>query len=260
MDWNARQRDFFNRVWPEAQRASSATGVPAETIFAQAALETGWGRSAPNNNYFGIKGNGSAQTTREFIDGRWVTITDNFRGYRSLADSVTGYIEFITNPNSRRWGAARQASTPEDAARALQQGGYATDPDYATKLINIIRGIPNELRNQTTQQANRNPIFTPPFTAVENPLTGPLRLPDLPSVSDILNNAREAATGAVDQAREVVSNNPVTQSLDFFRNLFSQETGLRVLLVVIGLILLALAVASLVTQTNSVNIAKEVLK
>lgn len=121
-------------------------------------------------------------------------------------------------------------------------------------------GVAVDATNRATQQANRNPIFTPPFTAVENPLTGPLRLPDLPSVSDILNDAREAATGAVDQARETVSNNPVTQSLDFFRNLFSQETGLRVLLVVIGLILLGLAAASLVAQANPVNIAKEVLK
>lgn len=145
-DWNSRQRSFFDQMWPLAVGASTRTGVPAEVIFAQSALETGWGRSAPQNNYFGIKGAGGSQQTREFINGRWVTINDSFRGYSSMADSVEGYVAFINNPNSQRWGAARNASSPEEAARAIAAGGYATDPNYASKLMSIIRNIPNPFR------------------------------------------------------------------------------------------------------------------
>lgn len=141
-DWTQTQQSFFDRMWPLAQGASQRTGVPAQVIFAQSALETGWGRSAPQNNFFGIKGSGGTQQTREYIGGRWVTINDSFRGYGSMADSVDGYVDFINNPNSRRWTAARNAGTPEDAARAIAAGGYATDPNYASKLMSIIRGLP----------------------------------------------------------------------------------------------------------------------
>lgn len=141
--WAPYQQNFFNQMWPLAQSASQRTGVPAQVIFAQSALETGWGRQAPQNNYFGIKGPGGSQQTREYIGGRWVTVNDSFRGYGSMAESVDGYVSFITNPNSRRWGAARNASSPEEAARAIAAGGYATDPNYAGKLMSIIRSIPN---------------------------------------------------------------------------------------------------------------------
>jgi len=144
--WSPNQQNFFNQMWPLAVSASTRTGVPAQVIFAQSALETGWGRSAPQNNYFGIKGAGGSQQTREYINGRWVTINDSFRGYGSMADSVDGYVDFINNPNSRRWTAARNAGSPEEAARAIAAGGYATDPNYASKLMSIIRGIPNPFR------------------------------------------------------------------------------------------------------------------
>ena len=143
MAWRDFQRAFFDRIWPLTAEASARTGVPRETIFAQAALESNWGRSAPNNNFFGIKGPGGTQTTREYVNGQWVTIQDSFRGYGSIAESVNGWV--ITNPRSRRWGDARSAGSPEEAARALQAGGYATDPDYASKLISVIRNIPAEL-------------------------------------------------------------------------------------------------------------------
>jgi len=143
-------------MWPLAVDASTRTGIPAQVIFAQSALETGWGRSAPQNNYFGIKGSGGTQSTREYIGGRWVTVNDSFRGYSSMADSVDGYVDFITNPNSRRWGAARNAGTPEEAARAIAAGGYATDPNYASKLMSIIRGIPNPFQFGATATPNQS--------------------------------------------------------------------------------------------------------
>lgn len=143
MAWGRQQQAFYDRMFPLAQTASRQTGIPAEVIFAQSALETGWGRSAPNNNYFGIKGPGALQTTREQNrDGTWVTIRDSFRGYSSMADSVQGYVDFINNPRSRRWGGAKTAGTIEGAIAGIVQGGYATDKQYASKLRSIISGMP----------------------------------------------------------------------------------------------------------------------
>ena len=258
MSWTLRQKEFFNRVFPEAQRASRETGIPAEVVFAQAALETGWGRSIPNNNYFGIKGAGQSQTTREFINGRWVTISDTFRGYSSLSDSISGYISFITNPNSTRWNNARSSKTVEEAARALQSGGYATDPNYADKLIGIAKSIPDELRNaasRATNIVNTLPNYTVPFTGANgNANIG--NFPSLPRLPD-LGSILQGAGDAVKETTETVTN-PFSKSFDFVKELFSKNTMLRVVVVILGLILIGFAAYSLVntSKLNVIDIAK----
>ncbi len=258
MSWTLRQREFFNRVFPEAQRASRETGIPAEVIFAQAALETGWGRSVPNNNYFGIKGSGQAQTTREYINGKWVTISDAFRGYSSLSDSISGYISFITNPNSTRWTNARSSKTVEEAARALQSGGYATDPNYADKLIGIANSIPNELRNaasRATNVINSLPNYSVPFTGASGSsnIGGLPSLPKLPDLASILQGTKEV----VENTTETVTN-PFTKSFDFIKEIFSKNTMLRVVVVILGLLLIGFAAFSLVNtqKLNIVDLAK----
>jgi len=127
-------------MWPLAQQAGSRTGVDPRLIFAQSALETGWGRSAPNNNYFGIKGSGSSQTTREFINGQWVTTKDSFRGYGSMGDSVSGWVDFITG--NKRYKPLLNADGLDAQLKALGASGYATDPGYVGKLKSIIAGLP----------------------------------------------------------------------------------------------------------------------
>jgi hypothetical protein len=51
---------FVNQMMPHAMRVSEETGLDPRLIIAQSALETGWGRSAPGQNYFGIKSHGRA--------------------------------------------------------------------------------------------------------------------------------------------------------------------------------------------------------
>ena len=141
MSLNSAQQAFYNKVFPLAQQASTQTGIDANIIFAQAALETGWGKSAPNNNYFGIKGSGGTQTTKEFVNGVWQTIQASFKGFSSLQDSVNGYVSFITsNP---RYQAVQNAQGVSAQLAALQHSGYATDPSYAIKLQGIINQLPN---------------------------------------------------------------------------------------------------------------------
>lgn len=137
------RKEFVSMLMPHAIEASKKTGLDPRLIIAQAAQETGWGRSAPNNNFFGIKSHGksggSKQKTFEYIDGKRVNISDSFRTYKSPRDSVMGYAEFLkTNP---RYSGMLSASSLEDQVRELGRSGYATDPNYASSVLSIARSI-----------------------------------------------------------------------------------------------------------------------
>ncbi|ATJ84680.1 flagellar assembly peptidoglycan hydrolase FlgJ [Halomonas beimenensis] len=145
----AHVRDFVERLAAPARAASRASGVPAELILAQAALETGWGRheiatseGGNSHNLFGIKAGGGWQgetteiLTHEVIDGRRQPVRDRFRVYGSFEEAFTDYARLIgENP---RYAGVVGAPGPDQAARALQRGGYATDPAYADKLIAVM--------------------------------------------------------------------------------------------------------------------------
>lgn len=134
----------FGRLFgPVAKEASARSGIPASIILAQAALETGWGASAIGNakNLFGIKGTGPAGSisvpTREIINGRTVTVQASFRKYNNWMESIADHGRLLQN--SRYAAAMRVKNNPEQFARELQKAGYATDPQYANKLISIMR-------------------------------------------------------------------------------------------------------------------------
>lgn len=135
---------FVKELLPAALEASERTGVDPRIIVAQAALETGWGESAPGNNYFGIKSHGQSGgqylTTNEVIDGKTVTIKDNFRAYENASDSVHGYADFLLdNP---RYQPMMNAQGLDAQLIALGKSGYATDPEYAEKVGQIARNLP----------------------------------------------------------------------------------------------------------------------
>lgn len=137
------QQEFIEMLMPYALEASKQTGVDPRIIIAQSAQETGWGRSAPNNNYFGIKSHGQSGggtfATTEFVNGKPVTIQDSFRGYASPGESVMGYADFInTNP---RYGNFKGAGDLDSQLAELQRSGYATDPNYSNSVGSIAKGI-----------------------------------------------------------------------------------------------------------------------
>jgi flagellar protein FlgJ len=148
-------RDFVSRVWPHAIEVSRATGIPAHFMVAQAALETGWGKSEPrladgrpSFNLFGLKAGRSwsgavaeAQTT-EFVDGVAQRQTERFRAYGSYAEAFRDYASLLLS--SKRYAGVVGTQDAATFARGLQQAGYATDPMYAAKLERIIGG--NTLR------------------------------------------------------------------------------------------------------------------
>lgn len=134
----------FGRLFgPIARDASKRSGVPASIILAQAALETGWGRSSIKDakNLFGIKGTGPAGTvrvqTKEFVNGRMITISDNFRKYNNWMESIEDHGKLLQKPRYAK--AMAQKNNPDRFAEELYKAGYATDPQYPSKLKSIMR-------------------------------------------------------------------------------------------------------------------------
>lgn len=143
---------FVSQLSGPAKAASEESGIPHQLIVAQAALESGWGqREIPtadgkhSYNLFGIKAGSSwdgpttSITTTEYIDGVAKKVQANFRVYGSYLEGIADYVKMLTtNP---RYAQVAAANTPEEAAHALQDAGYATDPAYAQKLVSVIQKI-----------------------------------------------------------------------------------------------------------------------
>jgi hypothetical protein len=133
--------DFIAMIAPLAMSDQYRTSVLASITIAQAILESASGGSAPGNNLFGIKGKGQKLDTKEFVNGEWVTIKAGFRVYDSWSDSIHDHSNFLLdNARYTRSGFFEQckAFDYKGAAQALQKAGYATDPQYAAKLISLI--------------------------------------------------------------------------------------------------------------------------
>jgi flagellum-specific peptidoglycan hydrolase FlgJ len=125
----------------DAKAVSARTGIPAEVILAQSALESNWGRTVKDNAYFGIKGksptgNSTTFSTHEVtLSGRRVNEFDEFRAYSNYGEAADDYASLI----QRRFTAAFAfRNDPEKFAEAIAKQGYATDPQYASKLKAII--------------------------------------------------------------------------------------------------------------------------
>jgi flagellar protein FlgJ len=145
------QRAFVDRMLPAAVAAEQITGIPAHFMVAQAALETGWGKSEPRRadgspsfNSFGIKAGANWRgatvdaTTTEVIAGLAQTRIERFRAYASYEEAFGDYANLlVSNP---RYAAILGAQEPGRFARGLQAAGFATDPQYAAKLQSIIGG------------------------------------------------------------------------------------------------------------------------
>lgn len=138
---------FFDKVKLIAQQNQRDYGVLTSVTMAQAALESNYGTSGLAANYFnlfGVKGiekNGVLLPTLEFIDGKYVEIKDYFAVYQSWDESIVehGKLLYYGTPwNANQYRDVIIAKNYHDAALGLMTGGYATDPDYATKIIQMI--------------------------------------------------------------------------------------------------------------------------
>ncbi|MCM2130403.1 flagellar assembly peptidoglycan hydrolase FlgJ [Larsenimonas rhizosphaerae] len=147
---------FIDKVGAAAERISAVAGVSSRLIVAQAALETGWGRheiaaadGSKSHNLFNIKATSGWQgeradvMTTEYAGKEAYRMKDGFRVYHSYEQSFQDYARLLTE-NSRYDGVVA-AESDEAAAWQLQNSGYATDPQYARKLISIMSQLPEHL-------------------------------------------------------------------------------------------------------------------
>lgn len=147
----ASKDEFIAAMLPMAEQAAEKIGVDARYLVAQAALETGWGKSiirqqdgSSSHNLFGIKshnswgGESARVLTTEYKGGKAVKEAASFRAYDSYAHSFEDYVSFLQS-NGRYEKALDATQNPEQFARELQKAGYATDPQYARKVSQIAR-------------------------------------------------------------------------------------------------------------------------
>lgn len=142
--------EFVATMLPMAQSAADKIGVDARYLVAQAALETGWGKSiirqqdgSSSHNLFGIKaadwqGDSARVLTTEYVDGKQVKESASFRAYGSFEQSFNDYVNFLQN-NDRYDNALDSVANPKRFVSELQRAGYATDPQYANKIAQIAR-------------------------------------------------------------------------------------------------------------------------
>jgi flagellum-specific peptidoglycan hydrolase FlgJ len=137
--------EFIATISPAAVASMLKTKVPASVTIAQAAKESGWGEDAPGHNLFGVKADSGWHgptvmvSTHEFVRGKKIPIKAPFRAYPDWFGSIEDHAEFLV-VNPRYVKAFMVAGNAEAFATALQAAGYATDPQYADGLINLIRG------------------------------------------------------------------------------------------------------------------------
>jgi len=138
--------DFIAAIGPAARASMSKTKIPASFTIAEAALESGWGKSqlaAQAFNLFGVKADSSwtgavlAMPTREFLRGQWVMVPARWRKYSGWQGCLDDHAAFLLT--NKRYKAAFAFASGEPFARAVAAAGYATDPQYAQKIISVIR-------------------------------------------------------------------------------------------------------------------------
>lgn len=161
-------KQFIQQYYPYAFQTEQKTGISARFILAQAALESGWGKSVPGNMFFGVKANPSTtpenkrqliRTTEVFKDdnqgykfpvvisiskrkdGKFLyVVKDWFRKYDTPEECFTDHSKFFFN-NARYSKALEVKSDPYKFATEVAKAGYATAPNYEKVLHDMIKTI-----------------------------------------------------------------------------------------------------------------------
>lgn len=165
------QINFVNTLYPPALELQDRhEGAPALFVLAQSALETGWGRSAPRNMYFGVKATPAWRGERQYLrtfeifngnpparnsmgeplkiisrKGNRYVIMDWFRAYATPIESLRDHLALMKTRRYR--GAFVHKNNPEEFARFVAKAGYATATEYIPSLLNtiaVVRHIVNK--------------------------------------------------------------------------------------------------------------------
>lgn len=143
------QEAFIEALLPTAKKLQQDYGILPSIVIGQAILESDWGKSelsAKYNNLFGIKAFGANDQsvklkTQEYKNGKWVTVEAEFKVYPSWEDCLIDHTKLFVNGvdwDPYLYQGVLMADNYRTAAKALQVAGYATDPTYAKKIIEVI--------------------------------------------------------------------------------------------------------------------------
>lgn len=126
-------------TWEDVYQAAKKAGAKyPDCVCAQWALESGWGKHFSGKyNAFGLKGTGSTVNTKEFVNDKWITIQAGFIDFPDLQTCVS-YLVDRWYKDFGGFKGVNRAESRNECARLLVQEGYATDPDYADKLMQIM--------------------------------------------------------------------------------------------------------------------------
>lgn len=127
-------------TWALISAAAKNAGAKfPDCVSAQWALESGYGKhTSGKNNFFGIKGTpGTTVSTQEYVNGQFVTIQDTFKDFSSPEECVQ-YLVDRWYKDYKGYQGVNRADSRDECARLLVAEGYATDPDYASKLIELM--------------------------------------------------------------------------------------------------------------------------
>ena len=175
------KQKFLDMIGPAAEKAGRELGIDPKAIIAQAALETGWGRSTPgqdsnagpSHNLFGIKAGrswtGAAvdAATHEYANGVAHGEVARFRAYENAQASVSDYVSLLRD-NPRYSAALNTGDDVRAFATALQRGGYATDPDYANKLVGVAQQVAEQLGRRQEVAASLKAGHAGPINPLES--------------------------------------------------------------------------------------------
>jgi hypothetical protein len=168
------KQEMVNNNWAGVMAAAKQAGARfPELVAAQWALESGWGQYITGtHNYFGQKGPGTIVRTSEVVNGQTVQVDAEFLNFRSMRESITYLVDrwhLDFRSGDRLYRGVNHAPNRDAAAQALVAEGYATDPDYAAKVIRLMNQ--NAPLVQTPEPARLAPLS--PFT---NRITPHIRL------------------------------------------------------------------------------------
>lgn len=145
------QQQFIQSLYPLAKKAGDKLGLDPKILLAQVALETGWGKhilsddesKQSSHNLFNIKSinpqYGLLKNALEYTKGEIKSIASRFKTYDNYEQSFNDYVNFIQS-NPRYKNAVNATNDARNYIKEIQQAGYATDPEYATKVIKIYEG------------------------------------------------------------------------------------------------------------------------
>ena len=166
MEFDGSSQSFIQQVYAMAKQAAEKLGIQPEALIAQAGLETGWGKKITSIgdkssfNLFNIKadkrwqGDSVTVQTLEVRQGILTKEYATFRSYESPKQSFDDYVAFINS--SPRYEKALQADDSESYIRALEEAGYATDPQYSEKILRILNS--SEMKSAVNNAMNSQPV------------------------------------------------------------------------------------------------------